>query len=64
MIAKTFSSGNVTVNIHDVCFSDRAVAEKCAGRALSDYYKRRISEKAISVNRKIPALDAGNGATV
>ncbi len=32
MIAKTFSSGNVTVNIHDVCFSDRTAAEKCAGR--------------------------------
>lgn len=64
MVAKTFSSGSVTVNIHDVCFSDRAAAEKCAGRALSDYYKRRISEKAISVNRKIPSLDAENGATV
>ncbi len=32
--------------------------------ALSDYYKRRISENEVSVNRKIPALDAGNGAAV
>ncbi len=64
MVAKTFSSGSVTVNIHDVCFSDRATAEKCAGQALSDYYKRRISEKEISINRKFPALDTENGTTV